>query len=167
MLASVLTTYSGKSSDVQRNLQFGIANGRWGMKRQPVDWNKDSRFDWQVIGACATGLKRGPRCQPEEWVTALLDGYVFKVTSPLVLESGAYWPDEVAESAVKYPFRFDIELMASARAVPTAYGEVLPRDISEGIRRAASPGAESIAIIGDSVWSEFVDLIAHRGRRHS
>ncbi|GAC55633.1 hypothetical protein GOAMI_61_00020 [Gordonia amicalis NBRC 100051 = JCM 11271] len=160
-MPSVLTTYSGVDPDVQRNLRFGIRKGRWGLRKEPVDWKAATTFGWHVIGAQAKGLRRGPRCQPEEWVTATIDVYIFRVLSPLVLESGYFWPDEVRQSELMYPYRFDIELVAHAPGVSTAYNAPIPADISEGIRRAASR-AESIAIVGDKDWTAFVDEITRR-----
>lgn len=164
-MTRVLTTYSGIAPPVQKNLRFGIRHGRWGLRREPFEWKVGMTFDWHVIGARASGLRRGPRCQPEEWVTSAVDVYLFRVLSPLVLESSYFWPDEVAESKLKYPYRFGTELVAQAMQVPTAYDCPIPKVISDGIRRAANPKAEAIAVLSDTKWSEFVDEIARRGRR--
>ncbi|GAB90602.1 hypothetical protein GORHZ_110_00140 [Gordonia rhizosphera NBRC 16068] len=161
----VLTTYSGVAPAVQENLRFGIRHGRWGLRREPYEWMKGMTFDWHVIGARASGLRRGPRCQPEEWVTSAVDVYLFRVLSPLTLESSYFWPDETAESELKYPYRFDTELVARAMQVPTAYDNPMPKVISDGIRRAANPKAEAIVVLSDSKWSELVDEIGRRGRR--
>lgn len=88
----------------------------------------------------------------------------FRVLSPLRIESSYFWPDEKNESTLKYPYRFDTELVASAMQVPTAYGEPMPKVVSDGIRRAANPKAESVAILSDAKWKELVDEIARRGR---
>lgn len=160
-MASVLTTYSGVAPEVRRNLQYGIRKGRWGLRKEPVDWKAGRTFDWHVIGAEAKGLRRGPRCQPEEWVTAKIDVYVFRVLSPLKLESGPFWPDELEESTSKYPYRFDIDLVARAFGVPAAYDSPIPKGISEGIRLAASR-AEAIHPVGEERWVNFLDEVRQR-----
>lgn len=161
----VLTTYSGIASDVQKNLRFGIEHGRWGLRREPCEWKKGMSFDWHVIGARASGLRRGPRCQPEEWVTSAVDVYLFRVLSPFSIESSYFWPDERIESTVKYPYRFDTELVAKAMQVPTAYDDPMPKVVSDGIRHAANPKAESLAVLSEAKWMELVDEIGRRGRR--
>lgn len=164
-MTRVLTTYSGVAPIVQENLRFGIRHGRWGLRREPQGWTKGASFDWHVIGARASGLRRGPRCQPEEWVTSAIDVYLFRVLSPLRWESSCFWPDETAEAVVKYPYRFDTELVAQSTQVSTAYDNPMPMAISDGIRRASNPKAESVVSLSDSVWSELVAEIRRRGRQ--
>ncbi len=165
MTATVLTTYSGVAPAVQQNLRFGIRNGRWGLRREPFGWKRGMSFEWHVIGARASGLRRGPRCQPEEWVTSAVDMYLFRVTSPLRIESSYFWPDEVMNSTLHYPYRFDTELVASAMQVPTAYDDPIPKAISEGIRRAANPKAEGIVTLSDERWTELISEIERRASR--
>lgn len=164
-MTRILTTYSGIAPAVQENLRFGIQHGRWGLRREPQDWTRGIGFDWHVIGGRASGLRRGPRCQPEEWVTSAVDVYLFRVSSPLRCESECFWPDETAESVLKYPYRFDTELVAQAMQVPTAYDDPIPRAISDGIRRASNPKAESIVSLSDAKWSELVAEVKMRGRQ--
>lgn len=128
-MTSVLTTYSGVAPAVQKNLRFGIEHGRWGLRREPYGWKQGMTFEWHVVGARATGLEHGPRCQPEEWVTSAIDVYVFRVLSSLTLESSFFWPDEISESKLQYPYRFDIELVAHAMQVPTAYDAPISKAI--------------------------------------
>ena len=163
-MTSVLTTYSGIAPAVQENLRFGIRHGRWGLRREPYDWKPGMTFQWHVIGARASGLRRGPRCQPEEWVTSAVDLYLFRVLSPLTLESSYFWPDETREAKLKYPYRFDTELVARAMQVATAYDEPIPKAISDGIRRAATK-AEEVVTVSDGKWSELVDEIRWREAR--
>ncbi|GEM_PF-3247524 len=164
-MPSVLTTYSGVAPGVQQNLRFGIKHGRWGLRREPYGWKKGISFDWHVIGACASGLRRGPRCQPEEWVTSAVGLYLFRVLAPVRIESSYFWPDEKEQSALYYRYRFDSQLVASATQVPTAYDDPIPKAISEGIRRAANPKAESVELISASQWTALVDEVKERSRR--
>jgi len=81
------------------------------------------------------------------------------------IESSYFWPDEKEQSALYYRYRFDSQLVASATQVPTAYDDPIPKAISEGIRRAANPKAESVELISASQWTALVDEVKERSRR--
>ena len=152
----VLTTYSGVSSTVERNLEWGLRHGRWGLRQEPKDFAVGRLFEWHLIGARARGLPHGPRAQPQQWVTAEIDIYLLRVRSPLRLESSPLWPDEVEEGATHYPFRFDVELVAEAARVPAAYDEPIPKVLSEGVRRAAAR-AEGVYSVEERLWANFLE----------
>lgn len=145
------------SSTVERNLEWGMAHRTWGLRKQPSGCRVGQSFDWHVIGVRARGgrLHRGPRSQPEEWVTATIDVYLLLVRSSLRHDSAPLWPDEIETNQTQYPYRFDIELMATAKRVPTRDGNPLPATISEKTRLAASR-AEAVHAVGDLEWVRFM-----------
>lgn len=139
-MTAVLATYVPVAPSSQRNLKWGLRQRKWGLPRPPLGSDTAVGFQWMVLGTRTKGLPHGPRSQPETWVTGKTDIYVFRATSPVQEFSDPFWPDEVESRQVLYPCRFDVEMVAFGSQVRNRFDDLLPKEISNGVRVAAGGG---------------------------
>ncbi|MFG2194441.1 DUF3883 domain-containing protein [Streptomyces sp. NPDC048639] len=109
--ASFVLVHVPQSTKSQRNLQHGIETGSWGFPR----WKPEYRSARPRFAVLATGV--APRMQLEEWVTHTITVYLFEVRESFYEAEAPHWPDEEAESVIKYPVRFGIEPLAVLQGV--------------------------------------------------
>jgi hypothetical protein len=137
-VASLFAVYIGGSS--RRNLEYGLASGRWAFTRTGPDLPSASPGDLICFGL---GVAGGPQQSASSWRTRTLpEAHLSRVTSAAYVATAAFWPDERPGAPPKYNPSIDIAYLGSLVGLSLSPGTDLSDALvdalrSSGIRREA------------------------------
>ncbi|MCP2160804.1 hypothetical protein LX12_001991 [Williamsia serinedens] len=86
-------------------------------------------------------------------MTGKIDIFLAKVASGLEEQDSLFWPDEIQDGRLIYPYRFKINLVGSVKEVPLGSTGPLPPKLSEGIRIGATGGPSVVSIRDEQLES--------------
>ncbi|WP_162248752.1 HNH endonuclease [Agromyces sp. Root1464] len=134
---AVIAIYLQSNGLGQQNLEFAVRTRRWGFTKWRPNYAEIEPRTLVLIGTGFSHPTAGasPRKSVDIWAQgALARIMVFRAESSIRTEGLLHWPDEVANQAVKYPFRFDVTPL---RELGPVEFDALPTDLVEAFRLSA------------------------------
>lgn len=149
-MAKILLAYLAESQ--YENLEYGMARGIWGLP--PSIRGFPRKFDYVII---SSRIKPGgPRRPSSEWRSKTITVTVAQRAGPLSYANSLLWPDEVTSGKVRYKIRFPVKHVVTHEGVRTDDSSILPRRVSNEIRKQAVNGGAPVIHVADEVLANSI-----------
>lgn len=152
----VLAVYATNNARGLENLAHGISTRRWGFPKNAESYNHVEPRTLVLIGTGYSHQTEGgsPRKQAGAYVEGSLSRImVFRAESRIGFDPTPHWPDELAENAVKYPYRMTLTPLYEIHDVALIH---VPFELADAFRLSALTQGAGKSVV-DSPFSMAIE----------